>query len=252
MSSSEVAAVHEDRYRPVLANQGRSETLRNIYRDVYGADYPEEVEPFGFVTMTDLGVIAEYLSGYGVKNLVDIGCGRGGPGLWVARDVGASLHGVDIVAEALNEARQLAERMTEVQAATFQAASITETGQPDGVFDGAMSVDALWMVIDKMAAFEEMGRLLKPGSPLIFTTWAPPHFDYAWFMEPSGFSAIETREITGSGQRQNAVYDRIIREKDALARELGVEAGEVLVHEAAEAGRLLATVPRVMVQAIRA
>ena len=38
----------------LFAAIGRSPTLRRIWRDAYGRDYPEEADPFGFVTVTDL------------------------------------------------------------------------------------------------------------------------------------------------------------------------------------------------------
>ncbi|MFF8940358.1 class I SAM-dependent methyltransferase [Streptomyces paradoxus] len=250
-AGAQSSIVHEDRYRPVLANQHASPTLRAIYQDVYGADYPAEVDPFGFVTLADLRCFAEFLEPSEVTRLLDIGCGRGGPGLWVARELGASLTGVDVVPEAVTEAARLAESFEDAPPAVFHAASATGTGLPEGAYDGAMSVDALWMVLDKPAAFAELARLLTPGSPLIFTTWAPPHLDYAWFLEPAGFEDIVTEEITGSAERQLAVYERICGARDVLAREMGEEAARVLADEAADAPRLLATVPRVVISAFR-
>ena len=35
--------------------------------------------------------------------VVDLGCGKGGPGLWVARELGVRLMGIDIVAEAIEQ-----------------------------------------------------------------------------------------------------------------------------------------------------
>ncbi|WP_016910033.1 class I SAM-dependent methyltransferase [Streptomyces xiaopingdaonensis] len=252
MSNTESITVHEDRYRPVLANQRESRTLRAIYREVYGDEYPDDVRPFGFVTRSDLRSCAGFLGKYGVSRLVDVGCGCGGPGLWVARELAASLAGVDIVGEAVQEAARFANSFADAPPASFLVASATDTGLPERGFDGAMSIDALWMVLNKPAAFAELSRLLRPGSPLVFTTWAPQHLDYAWFLEPAGFRDIGTAEVTGSTERQLMVYARILDERDALAREMGESACQVLVDEALEAPRPLETVPRVMVTAIRA
>lgn len=251
MTSHESAIVYEDRYRPVLANQRSGGTLRAIYQEVYGEDYPDEVEPFGFVTLGDLRSFAEFLAPFEVTSLLDIGCGRGGPGLWVGRELKASLTGVDVVAEAVAEAARMAESFEAAPPAAFHTASATDTGLPGDGYDGAMSVDALWMVIDKAAAFAELARLLTPGSPLVFTTWAPSHFDYSWFLEPAGFEDIETRLVEGSTERQLAVYRRILDSREALAREMGEAAAQVLVDEAEDAPRFLETVPRVLVSAFR-
>ncbi|PKW00397.1 Methyltransferase domain-containing protein [Streptomyces sp. 1222.5] len=252
MNQHQATQVDEERYRPVLANQRSSKTLRAIYQEVYQEEYPDEVEPFGFVTLSDLRACARFLGPHEVTRLVDVGCGRGGPGLWVARELGASLAGVDIVAEAVEEARRLATTFHRAPEAEFHAAGATDTKLPGQSFDGAMSIDALWMVLNKAAAFEELARLLRPGSPLVFTTWAPPHLDYAWFLEPAGFQDIETVEVTGSPERQLAVYERILAERATIAREMGDAAAQVLVDEATEAPLLLGTVPRVMVRAVRA
>jgi SAM-dependent methyltransferase len=251
VTTHESSIVHEDRYRPVLANQRSGGTLRAIYREVYGDDYPDEVDPFGFVTLGDLRSFAEFLEPSEVTSLLDIGCGRGGPGLWVARELKAALTGVDVVAEAVAEAARIAESFENAPPASFHAASATDTRLPAAAYDGAMSVDALWMVVNKAAAFEELARLLTPGSPLIFTTWAPPHLDYAWFLEPAGFEDVVSEEITGSTERQLAVYERILGSREVLAREMGEAAAQVLVDEAEDAPRLLATVPRVIVTAFR-
>ncbi|HEX9096231.1 MAG TPA: hypothetical protein VF990_09030 [Candidatus Dormibacteraeota bacterium] len=52
-----------------------SATLRHIWRVVYGPDYPEEADPFSFVTVTDLHRIAGELGvGWG-QTVLDLACG---------------------------------------------------------------------------------------------------------------------------------------------------------------------------------
>src|SRR3954468_6130057 len=100
------APVREDRYRPVLANQARGSTLRSIYETVYGSDYPgPDVEPFGFVTVTELQRMAAVPAWSGSRHQLDVVCGRGGRGLCITARLGARLVGVAIVAEAVAEAR---------------------------------------------------------------------------------------------------------------------------------------------------
>ncbi|MGH3155494.1 MAG: class I SAM-dependent methyltransferase, partial [Streptosporangiaceae bacterium] len=154
-TASESYFTQEDRYGPVLARLGHSPTLRAIYREVYGDDYPAEADPFGFVTLSELRILASALAESGVTRLLDIGCGRGGPGLWVARELRALLAGLDIVPEAVAAARQRAAAFGQPDA-EFHVASGTGTGLPAAAFDGAMSVDALWMIQDKAAAFRAL------------------------------------------------------------------------------------------------
>jgi SAM-dependent methyltransferase len=240
----------EDRYGPVLARLDDSPTLRAIYRDVYGGDYPAEADPFGFVTLSELRVLAGVLAESGVTRLLDVGCGRGGPGLWLARELRVPLVGLDIVPEAVAAARRHAVAFGWPDA-EFHLASGTDTGLPDAAFDGAMSVDALWMIQDKAAAFRELARVLRPGGRLAFTTWEPAHLDYAWYLEPAGFTAITKQPVDGSADRQIAVYQAIVRQQPALTAELGPAATTVLVTEATETPAMLATSPRVIIAAAR-
>jgi hypothetical protein len=68
--------------------------IRRVWEAV-DPDLPPEVEPFSFVSVALLGHVADALAVAPGQTLVDVGCGRGGPGLWLARSRGASLIGVD-------------------------------------------------------------------------------------------------------------------------------------------------------------
>lgn len=57
----------------------QSESLRNIWREVYGDEYPEEVVHDSPVTVTDLQDVAKYLNVGPDETIIDLGCGRGGP-----------------------------------------------------------------------------------------------------------------------------------------------------------------------------
>ena len=79
-----------------------------IWTEVYGEEHPAELEPYSFTTRSELRRIADGLALSRDDLLIDVGCGRGGPGLWVASTAGASVLGVDISLTALEAARQRA------------------------------------------------------------------------------------------------------------------------------------------------
>jgi hypothetical protein len=79
-----------DRYAAIYDGFAQSPTLRRIWATAYREDYPAEAEPHGFVTLTDLRRMAEALALGPHDTFADVGCGRGGPGLWIARQTGAS------------------------------------------------------------------------------------------------------------------------------------------------------------------
>jgi SAM-dependent methyltransferase len=192
----------EDRYGPVLSSQGRSPVLKAIWRGVYGPDYPEEVEPFGFLTRTELRHILAELRIDPGSRLADLGCGRGGPGLWIARQTSAYLVGLDIAAEAPVEARHRIGSFGLGGRAGFLAADCSRIPLRTGAFDAAMSVDALWMILDKMGAVREIARILRPGARLVFTTWQPTYLNYADLLRSAGFG---DSAVVASGLARPAV-----------------------------------------------
>jgi SAM-dependent methyltransferase len=239
-------APDESRYRDVLAAQGRSPTLRAIWREVYGTEYPEEADPLGFATVSELTEMARAMAG---GTIVDLGCGRGGPGMWIARAAGAGLVGVDLVPEAVAEASARAAAFGLEGRARFEAASLAATGLPGGSFDGAVSVDALWMVLNKPAALREAARLLRAGAPLALTTWEPPHLSYAALARKAGLEVVSVREPEGWRARQVAVYAGIRARRDRLASEMGEAAADVLVAEAEAAPAMLEASRRILLLA---
>ncbi len=241
----------EARYRPVLASQGRSETLRTIWRDAYGADYPAEVEPLGFITTPDLVRMGRWLGVGAGDTFVDLGCGRGGPGLWLARETGACVVGVDIAEEAVAAAAGRMAQFGMAGRARYQTGSFTATGLPDGQFHAALSVDSLWMVLDKPAAVREVARITCPGARWVLTTWQPRYLWYRTLLEDAGFEVLVHEEPAGWRERQRAVYAGIVRERDRLTDELGQAAAEVLVAEAHEIAPVLDDYQRLIIVACR-
>ncbi|GAA3544132.1 hypothetical protein GCM10022222_29730 [Amycolatopsis ultiminotia] len=238
----------EDRYAEVLRRQWGSDTLRQIYRDAYGTDYPEEADPFGFVTRTDLARIAELAGPVRGRRLADLGCGRGGPGLEVARALGTSLAGVDVVEAAVTEARTRA-AAADVADTRFTVGSFEATGLETRSCAAVMSVDALWMVWDKPAAFAEVTRILEPGGRFVFTTWEPAYLDHRSLLSDAGFEVLVHEETPAWLRRQLAVYRGILGHRRELADEMGQTAAATLIAEARETRSVLATTPRVLVAA---
>jgi SAM-dependent methyltransferase len=71
-------------------------------------ELPPEIEPFSFVSLGLLRHVAHALNLAPGQTLVDLGCGRGGPGLWLARTADAALVGVDFSPVAVEQATQRA------------------------------------------------------------------------------------------------------------------------------------------------
>ncbi|MHB8296671.1 MAG: methyltransferase domain-containing protein, partial [Acidimicrobiales bacterium] len=58
------------------------------HASLLGEGLPPEVEPFSFVPMEGLELLARLAAIGTGQTLVDLGCGRGGPGMWLAKRIG--------------------------------------------------------------------------------------------------------------------------------------------------------------------
>ena len=193
------ATFNETFSQPVSAVQER------IWRQVFGAEYPEDLDIFSLVTVSELARISDEVQLGAGDRLLDMACGRGGPGIWVAAHTGARLVGIDIAASAVAAADARAEA-ARLSSATFQTGTFDDSGLPAASVDAAMSVDALLFAPDKAAALGELARVLRPGGRLVVTTWdyhtqprgRPPQIaDHRPLLDDAGFETLayeETRQ----------------------------------------------------------
>lgn len=226
-------------FDPLFTAVAASPTLRRIWRDAFGAEYVEEVDPFSFVTAADLKAIETGLNVSRGKVLVDLACGRGGPGLWLARMTGVSLIGVDFSSVGVAHASARAREMG-IARAEFFVADAASTKLADRSVDAVMSIDALQLMPELGPVLAETARILKVGARLAFTTWEFPVApawrptavaDYRPFLEEAGFSVVRYEETPRWREFQSASYRGILGSREALAGEMG-EIAKALVEEA--------------------
>jgi ubiquinone/menaquinone biosynthesis C-methylase UbiE len=127
--------------------------------------------------MTESRTVGTALPG---ARLVDLGCGRGGPGLWLARALSVRLTGIDFSAAAVEIAVQRAGDFVTPDRAEFRLGSFERTGLPDGYADGLLSVDALPFSPDRPAALREASRILAPGGRFVLTAREQPADADGW------------------------------------------------------------------------
>jgi 2-polyprenyl-3-methyl-5-hydroxy-6-metoxy-1,4-benzoquinol methylase len=90
-----------------------------VRRQTYGDDLGQS----GWLTVDELERFAEWLDLGAETRLLDVGCGAGGPALRLAETIGLTVVGVDILAEGIATATQLArERGLEGRASFLQVA----------------------------------------------------------------------------------------------------------------------------------
>ena len=79
-------------YDSIYAALPRGETFNRLWRaNAYGGEFPQEFAHISFLTVAEAQRMRELLQ-VGTGDVVaDLACGAGGPGLWMAKQSGASL-----------------------------------------------------------------------------------------------------------------------------------------------------------------
>ncbi len=124
------------------------------------------------------------------SRVVDLGCGTGRIGAWLATHGAREIVGVDLTAQML--ARATARRVY----STTTCANVTATGLDAGAFDGAISSLVVDHVEDLAAFFREAARLVRPLGwlavvdfhPFFLMMGIPTHFPHG---DAGGQLAVE-------------------------------------------------------------
>jgi SAM-dependent methyltransferase len=219
-----------DRFNRSHAARLQSATLERLYRTAYGDDYPAEAHPNAFVSRTTLQRLGGALHVGPGHTVVNLGCGYGGPSLWVAQQLGVHLLGIDLSAVGVALARDRAAALGLGERARFQEGDLTATGLPEASCDAAMSLDVLVFVPDKAAAVHEVARILRPGGRFGFTTWeqsgystrlgAPQLADHRPLLATAGFDMEIYEEPLDWQRQQRVLLEGIIASEPELAEEM--------------------------------
>ena len=216
--------------------QERSESYRDIFRETYKDDYTEQANPDSFVTLTELQIIAKNLNVEPGKTFIDLGCGRGGPGLWIARETGANYIGIDFAESALEEAKRRALNTKIDGEFEFQVGNMYSLNFPDNHLDGAISIDVLSFLPDPFPAIKETARILHSKAYFIFTTWELKKLeiykDYHPYLQDAGFEIKSYEETPNWREHQQEVYQKTLELKDVLIKDMGKFVALSFINEA--------------------
>jgi ubiquinone/menaquinone biosynthesis C-methylase UbiE len=195
-----------------------AEFRRRLYLEVFGEEYPEEAATDGYVTRSELRGMTDALRAGPSGKIVDLGCGRGGPGQWIAATTGAAVVGIDFSEVALEQARGRARSFGLGASVSYKTASFDATGLDAASIDGVISIDVIWAIPDKSAGFEEVARILKPGARFIFIDWErdlsppgypPPASDHRPVLQATGFE-IELHQLgPHADSMRRAFYEKM-------------------------------------------
>lgn len=99
--------------------------------------------------------------------LLDIGCGIGGPGRFLADRLGCSVVGIDLVPRRIEVAQRLTDLTGMAARVSYRTADATNLPLRDSAFGQVWMLDVAIHIRDKRALFGEIARVLRPGGLLV-------------------------------------------------------------------------------------
>ena len=233
------ARADSGRLRRGLSVAAASPGIRRVW-ELAAPDLPPEVEPFSFVSVGLLRQVALALGLSPGQTLVDLGCGRGGPGLWLAREADVSLVGVDFSAVGVGQAAHRATLFGLACQARLVVGDLTRTGLPPASADAAVSIDAFHFATDAAAAAGEARRVLRPGRRLVLTNWQPKvpgdprlpsrmHTNWPRLLRGAGFADVKV----AARPEWHDLWTRVYR----VALDLGDPGGDALLADLQDEAR---------------
>jgi SAM-dependent methyltransferase len=155
--------------------EGGYSTTYSLFDDAVSAQlrqeiYGEDIGQNSWLTADEYRAWLVWLNLTPETYALEVGCGSGGPALFLARTTGAQIMGVDIDEHGVAQANRMAQALDLAARAVFQRA---DASQPlpfaDETFDAILCVDAINHLPDRLAILREWRRMLKPGGRLLFT-----------------------------------------------------------------------------------
>ena len=142
----------------------------------------------GFPATVELADVLPIRAGH---DIVDIGCGVGGPARYFAKRFGCRVSGVDITEPFVEAANKLTallkmESLVEVKLGDGQQLPFA-----DGAFDGGYAQHVTMNIPDRSRFFSEAYRVLRPGAFFAITehglgAHGDPHYPVPWSEDGSG------------------------------------------------------------------
>jgi tocopherol O-methyltransferase len=174
---------------------------------------------------------------HGDDRVLDAGCGVGGSAIWLARELGARVVGVNVVPGDVERGRRYARRRNVADLVTFELQDMTRTNFPDESFDVVWAIESVCHVPDKREFLAEARRLLKPGGRLVIadafrqrrpfgpederllhgwlSAWAVPDLmtpdEFTVAAEENGFSHVQFEDVSVHVRPSSRRMHRLMR-----------------------------------------
>ena len=164
--------------------------------------------------------------------LLDLGCGVGQLGCWLAGKLGAALIGVDFSPVAIERARSLARKQKHTSRPRFRVSDFSATGLATSSVSAIISLDALYLATNRLAVLRELHRVLVSEGILLFTVYIRNSeskrtarkraLEWLTALEISGFEVVRCRDVSERWRGQmRKKHQQRWRERHRINAELG-------------------------------
>jgi SAM-dependent methyltransferase len=143
-----------------------TEALEQIRRETYGEDFGQS----SWVTGQEYRRFFRLLGLAAADHVLDVGCGSGGPAVFLAREIGCRVTGVDVSEAGIRAGETLARQAGLDDKVHFRLADVREPLPfPDGAFDAIVCMDAMCHMPARGRLLGEWRRVLRLGRCLLYT-----------------------------------------------------------------------------------
>jgi ubiquinone/menaquinone biosynthesis C-methylase UbiE len=143
-----------------------NKVLQEVRRDAFGDDIGQN----SWITTDEFLRLLKHLGLKYTSKVLEIGCGSGGPSLFMARTFGCHVAGIDINEKAIATADNMARTQKLDSRVRFSQSDVAKALPFESkTFDAVTCIDSINHFPDRLRFLKETYRVLRPGGRLLFT-----------------------------------------------------------------------------------
>lgn len=141
-----------------------------LYKEIRIDTYGEDIGQNSWLTTDEYRDFLSLLNLASSQHILEVASGSGGPAVFVVKETGCNLTGIDINENGIANAQKLADFNGLSDKMKFRIADASSgLPFPDESFDAIISIDSINHLKSRDHVFNEFKRILKTGGKLLFT-----------------------------------------------------------------------------------